>query len=115
MVPDPAPEQGFQNFSAPTPDPAPFDLNFAGSAPLRLRPILKFAISHSFLCTEKVFGSLQNQKISFLACKIISEIIIFYKIFKNCWSLEPHEFMPAPTPAPAPFQFFKVLRLLKKK
>jgi len=29
MAPAPAPEQGFQNFSAPT--PAPFDLNFAGS------------------------------------------------------------------------------------
>jgi len=48
MAPAPAQEQGFQNFSAPT--PAPFDLNFAGSgsdsAPLQLRSKLKFAISH---------------------------------------------------------------------
>jgi len=46
MAPAPAPEQGFENFSASTPDPelaifsfmapAPFDLNFAdsGSAPI---------------------------------------------------------------------------------
>jgi len=39
----PAPEQGFQNFSAPTPErpfsfygSVPFDLNFAGSAPASL-------------------------------------------------------------------------------
>jgi len=74
-------DSGAGHFTFMALTPAPFDLNLAGSgsapAPLRTKICYKSLI---FVYRKKI-QSLQNKKISFLACNIISKIIIFYKIF----------------------------------
>jgi len=73
----PVPEQGFQNFSAPTPAPklaiflflaptsGPFVLNFAGSGSLQLCSKLKFAINHYFCVPKMYFDHCKTKKLAF--------------------------------------------------
>jgi len=41
----------------------------------------------NFCVSKKYFDHCKTKKFSFLKWKIISKVIIFYRIFKNCWSL----------------------------
>jgi len=60
MAPAPAPEQGFQNFSAPISAPELANFAGSGSAPALLQT--KICLVINFCVPKKMFGSLQNQK-----------------------------------------------------
>jgi len=59
--------------------PAPFDLNFAGSG---FAPNKNLLLVTNFCVPKKYFDHCKTKKFSFLACKIISKIIIFSKLLK---------------------------------
>jgi len=66
--------------------PAPFDLNFAGSAPSPFRTKICYK-SFIFVYWKSISITTKPKKISFLDYKIISKIIIFLQNFKKLLEL----------------------------